>query len=246
MASWSSSSWAKSWAISRRLGRQTRGMGAAPLARVLEYHSAVLHAVREGLLLLDGDRRVGLVNDEARRLLDLGEDDVTGRHVAELGLSRELTATLSAQQVATDEVHVSGSRVLVVNQGPARPQGRSVGAVVTLRDHTDLQALTGELDSVRAAIKLAGAAPVSDFAEFEDKLRADPDDHAARFSLAEGLAASGRLDEAVDALLQIFARDREWNGGAARAKLVEIFEAAGPTSDVAKSGRKRLSSLMFS
>ena len=103
-----------------------------------------------------------------------------------------------------------------------------------------------ELDSVRAALKLAGAAPVSDFAEFEDKLRADPDDHAARFGLAEGLAAGGRLDEAVDALLHIFSRDRDWNGGAARAKLVEIFEAAGPTSDVAKSGRKRLSSLMFS
>ena len=103
-----------------------------------------------------------------------------------------------------------------------------------------------ELDSVRAAIKLAGAAPASDFSEFEDKLKADPDDHEARYGLAEALAASGRLDEAVDALLHIFARDREWNGGAARAKMVEIFEAAGPTSDVAKTGRRRLSSLMFS
>jgi putative thioredoxin len=103
-----------------------------------------------------------------------------------------------------------------------------------------------ELDSVRAAIKLASAAPASDFSEFETRLQADPDDHAARYGLAEALAAGGRLDEAVDALLHIFARDRTWNDGAARAKLVEIFEAAGPTSDVAKSGRRRLSSLMFS
>ncbi|MBW3559686.1 MAG: thioredoxin [Proteobacteria bacterium] len=103
-----------------------------------------------------------------------------------------------------------------------------------------------ELDSVRAALKLARAAPASDFAEFEDRLKADPNDHQARYALAEALAASGRLDEAVDALLHIFARDREWNGGAARAKLVEIFEAAGPNSDVAKTGRRRLSSLMFS
>jgi putative thioredoxin len=102
-----------------------------------------------------------------------------------------------------------------------------------------------ELDSVRAALKLAAAAPQSDFAEFETRLAQNPDDHEARYSLAEGLAASGRLDEAVDALLHIFARDREWNGGAARAKMVEIFEAAGPTSDVAKTGRRRLSSLMF-
>lgn len=172
-----------SWAISRRLGRQTHGMGAAPLARVLEYHSAVLHAVREGLLLLDGDRRVELVNDEARRLLDLGEDDVSGRHVSELGLSRELTATLSAQQVATDEVHVSGSRVLVVNQGPARPQGRSVGAVVTLRDHTELQALTGELDSVRA---------------FAESLRAQAHEAANRLHTTVSLVELGRTADAVE------------------------------------------------
>lgn len=103
-----------------------------------------------------------------------------------------------------------------------------------------------ELDSVRAAIKLAAAAPASDFSEFETRLQADPDDHGARYGLAEALAAAGRLDEAVDALLHIFSRDRDWNGGAARAKLIEIFEAAGPTSDVAKTGRRRLSSLMFS
>ncbi len=116
---------------------------------MLEYYDAVLHAVREGLLLLDGDRCVQLVNDEARRLLGL-EGDVTGRHVTELGLSPELASTLSQQRLAVDEVHVSGDRVLVVSQMPATPKGRSVGAVVTLRDHTDLQALTGELDSVRA------------------------------------------------------------------------------------------------
>lgn len=100
-----------------------------------------------------------------------------------------------------------------------------------------------ELDSVRAALRLA-AAP-SDFAPFEQRLQADPNDHEARYGLAEALAGAGRLDEAVDALLAIFARDRDWNEGATRKKLVEIFEAAGPTSDVAKTGRRRLSSLMF-
>ena len=60
---------------------------------MLEYHEAVLHAVREGLLLVDGERRVQLANDEARRLLGL-DGDPAGRHVAELGLPHELTETL--------------------------------------------------------------------------------------------------------------------------------------------------------
>ena len=171
-----------SWAISRRLHRQTHGLGAAPLVRMLEYYDAVLHAVREGLLLLDGDRTVQLVNDEARRLLEL-DGDVTGRHVSRLGLSAELTATLSDQRPATDEVHVNGSRVLVVNQAPARPGGRSVGTVVTLRDHTELQALTGELDSVRS---------------FAESLRAQAHEAANRLHTTVSLVELGRNAEAVE------------------------------------------------
>ncbi|KQS58382.1 histidine kinase [Geodermatophilus sp. Leaf369] len=171
-----------SLAISRRLRRQTHGLGAEPLARMLEYYDAVLHAVREGLLLLDGERRVQLVNDEARRLLEL-EGDVTGRHVGDLGLSPELVATLGRQRLAVDEVHVSGSRVLVVNQAPATPQGGSVGAVVTLRDHTDLQALTGELDSVRA---------------FAESLRAQAHEAANRLHTTVSLVELGRSAEAVE------------------------------------------------
>ena len=102
-----------------------------------------------------------------------------------------------------------------------------------------------ELDSVRAALKLAAAAP-SDLGPLEQRLQADPNDHEARYGMAEALAGAGRLDEAVDALLTLFGKDRDWNDGAARKKLVEIFEAAGPASDVAKTGRRRLSSLMFS
>ena len=73
------------WLVSRRLRRQTHGMGEREITRMYEYYSAVLHAVREGLVLLDDEDRVQLVNDEARRLLDL-PDDVIGRSVHELGL----------------------------------------------------------------------------------------------------------------------------------------------------------------
>jgi putative thioredoxin len=107
------------------------------------------------------------------------------------------------------------------------------------------EAKDAELDSVRAALELASAAP-SELAPFEQRLAADADDHEARFELANALAGQGRMDEAVDQLLTIFAKDRDWNEQAARKQLLKIFEAAGPTSDVAKTGRRRLSSLMFS
>jgi putative thioredoxin len=102
-----------------------------------------------------------------------------------------------------------------------------------------------ELDSVRTALKLAGSAS-SETAALEQRLASDPDDHAARLELAKTLAAGGAYDKAADQLLHIVQRDRDWNDQAARKQLLEVFEAAGPTSDVAKQGRKRLSSILFS
>ena len=102
-----------------------------------------------------------------------------------------------------------------------------------------------DLASVKAALALAAEGP-SDTAEFERRLAADPADHAARFDLAKALAAKGDLADAVEHLLQIIERDRTWNDEAARKQLITIFEAAGPMSDVARHGRRRLSSLLFS
>jgi putative thioredoxin len=102
-----------------------------------------------------------------------------------------------------------------------------------------------ELDAARAALKLASQAP-AELGPYEARLQADPNDHEARLEFARALAGQNRLDEAVDQLLTLFAKDREWNEGAAKKQLLEIFEAAGHASDVAKTGRKRLSSLMFS
>ncbi|WP_091375522.1 sensor histidine kinase [Geodermatophilus sp. DSM 45219] len=169
-------------ALSRRLRRQTHGLSPAQLARMVDYHHAVLHAVREGLLLVDDEQRVQLVNDEARRLLGL-TDDPTGRHVGELGLPAGLAAALGQQRTAVDEVHVTGTRVLVVNQAPPRAGGRSAGTVVTLRDHTELQALTGELDSIRA---------------FAESLRAQAHEAANRLHTTVSLVELGRTQEAID------------------------------------------------
>ena len=170
-----------SWLISRRLRRQTRGLGAPALARMVDYHQAVLHAVREGLLLVDGERRVQLANDEARRLLAL-DGDPAGRHVGDLGASAELTSLLLGQEQTVDDVQVSGGRVLVVNQSPPEPSGGEAGVVVTLRDHTELQALTGELTSLRA---------------FADALHAQAHEAANRLHTTVSLMELGRAQDAV-------------------------------------------------
>jgi len=106
-------------------------------------------------------------------------------------------------------------------------------------------AKNADLDSVRAALALAAAAP-SDTAGPEKALAADPDDHAARLELAKALAGKGKFAAAADHLLTLIERDRDWNEGAARQQLLTVFEAAGPASDVARQGRRRLSSILFS
>jgi putative thioredoxin len=102
-----------------------------------------------------------------------------------------------------------------------------------------------DLDGVRAALDLAAQAP-SDTQEYETRLAADPDDHEARLALAKALAGHGRMEAAADHLLHIIERDRTWNDEAARKQLLTIFEAAGPASEVARNGRRRLSAILVS
>ena len=101
-----------------------------------------------------------------------------------------------------------------------------------------------DLDSVRAALALAETAP-SETGEFEQRLAANPDDHEARLELAKALAGAGRMEEAAEHLLTIIERDREWNDQAPRKQLLQVFEAAGQMSEVAKQGRRRLSAILF-
>jgi sensor histidine kinase regulating citrate/malate metabolism len=182
------------YVANRRLRRHTHGMAATELSRMYDYHQATLHAVREGLLLLDENRRVALCNDAARELLGLPEDvegRVVGRYVAELGLPASLTGALLAAEPRVDEVHLTAERVVVVNTSPVRGGDdgsssrarRRLGTVVTLRDHTDLQALTGELDSVRG---------------FAEALRSQAHEASNRLHTVVSLIELGRPDDAVE------------------------------------------------
>ncbi|MFJ7589825.1 SpoIIE family protein phosphatase [Streptomyces sp. NPDC097617] len=140
--------------VSRRLRRQTRGLGAAEMSRINEHHEAVLHAVREGVVIVGADQRLVLANDEARRLLAL-PDEAEGRHVADLGLDPRTAELLSSGLVVTDHVHLAGDRLLAVNVRPtAKYKGMSTGSVVTLRDSTELAALSGRAEVARSRLQL--------------------------------------------------------------------------------------------
>ena len=170
-----------SWFTSRRLRRVTHDLGPAELSRMYEFYDAVLHAVREGLLLIDPGGRLQLVNDEAVRLLELRADAV-GRPVADLGLPHGLGEALAAGQERVDEFHLTDNRILIVNQARARWAGRYVGTVVTLRDQTELRALTGELTSIRG---------------FAESLRSQAHEAANQLHAVVSLIELGRAEEAL-------------------------------------------------
>ena len=168
--------------VSRRMQRYTHGLGPVELTRLYEHHDAVLHAMREGLLVFDRQRKLLLVNDEGARLLGLGPD-AEGRPAAELGAPGPLGELLVSGRSVTDELHVTTDAVVVVNQAPVTRQGRAFGTVVTLRDHTELQALTGELDSVRG---------------LAESLKSQAHEAANRLHAVVTLIELGRPDAAVE------------------------------------------------
>ena len=104
-----------------------------------------------------------------------------------------------------------------------------------------------DLESVKTALALAADAPSGEeVAGLEQKVASNPGDHAARFELAKALAGRAENQAAAEHLLRIIEADRDWNDGEARKFLLTVFEAAGPGSDTAKQGRRRLSSILFS
>ncbi|MEM9433653.1 MAG: thioredoxin [Pseudomonadota bacterium] len=105
---------------------------------------------------------------------------------------------------------------------------------------------SGALDAVRAQLELlAQAAQTGPLAELEAKLAADANDHQSRLDLAIALHADGQAEAAIDQLLTLFSKDREWNEGAAKTQLFSIFDAMKPEDPIVLNGRRKLSSLIF-
>ncbi|WP_437060076.1 sensor histidine kinase [Streptomyces sp. enrichment culture] len=166
------------WLISRRVQRQTRDLAFSDIAGLLAEREAMLHGIREGVVALDRGGRVRLLNDEAQRLLDIGTEAVGRSPDEALGTGR--TADVLAGRVSgTDLLAVRGRRVLVANRMPTDDGG----AVVTLRDRTELEQLGRELDSTRGLI---------------DALRAQDHEHANRMHTLLGLLELEMYDDAVE------------------------------------------------
>ena len=167
--------------VARRVRRQTRGLDPDELAALYDHHDAVLHAIREGVVVVGEDGRLLLANVEARRLLQLPEDAV-GRPVEELVEDAQLLEAMRGQSAAGDALHVVGGRVLVTGQRPAEREGRQIATVTTLRDRTELEGLVRELATVRG---------------MADALRAQAHESANELHTVVGLVELGRHDDAI-------------------------------------------------
>lgn len=165
-----------------RLRRHTHGLRPDELSRMYGHHDAILHAVREGLLLVSPSGSVTLCNDGAAALLGRDRDAVEGGTVTGLGLPEQLAGTLGAGRDVRDELHVTDDRVLLVSVSRVRGGKRELGTVATLRDHTELQQLSGQLDSMRG---------------FTESLRSQAHESANRLHTVVSLVELGRPEEAV-------------------------------------------------
>ena len=144
----------------------------------------------------------------------------------------------------------------ILDMDPANPAviGGLARAMIAGGKNDEARALLDSLDEAaasdaaiaraRAALEVADA-PAVDISAEEARLGANPDDHEARFAIAQAKMAAGDRDAAADALLEIIARDRDWNEGAARARFLQLLEAAGFEDPWGREQRRRLSALLF-
>ena len=177
---------AGSFLLARRIKRQTFGLEPKEIATLLEQREAVLHGIREGTVATDASGRVTLVNDEAKRLLGL-DDDVVGRTLVDVVPAGHVREVLAGTAEGPDQVVLVGDRVLVANRMPVSVRGRTVGAVVTLRDRTELEGLLRELNDVRS---------------LADALRAAEHEFSHRLHVIAGLIELDRKEEVLAFIAQ--------------------------------------------
>ncbi|MFB6437125.1 ATP-binding protein [Streptomyces sp. NPDC056411] len=183
-------------ALSRRLRRRTHGVAFADISALLAEREAMLHSIREGVVAFDRRGRIRLVNDEAGRLLGLGAD-AAGRALEDVLPPGRTTEVLAGRVAGADLLAVCGGRVLIANRVPTRDGG----AVVTLRDRTELELLCRELDGTQGLL---------------DALRAQDHEHANQLHTLRGLLELGRHHKALEFVTEV--------AGAHRASAEQIAE----------------------
>lgn len=184
-----------SWALARRLKRRTFGLELDEIAQLLQEREATLHGIREGVIAFDPQGRVSMVNDEAQRLVGLDVGAV-GHTLDELVPAGRLRDVLAGVAGVPDELVLTDDSALVVNRMPVNLAGRSHGAVVTLRDRTELAALLLELDGARG---------------LTESLRAQQHEFSNRMHAIAGLLELDRHQEALSYLTEIRGTSAEFD-----------------------------------
>lgn len=182
-----------------------------------------------------------------------------------VALAPEEDNGLADAVIAAEEMLAEGSAddaaqtfVAVLDEEPENPAAYAglIRALMALGDTAKAATLVenipaaiendANVQSAKAQFELAAsAADAGEAADLIAKLEANPDDHAARQELATVCVGDGKIEEAINELLELFRRDRDWNDGAAKEQLFKIFDSLGPMDEMAKTGRRKLSSMIF-
>ena len=171
-----------SWLLSRRIKRHTRGLEIAEIASLAEHREALLHSIREGVVAVNNEGDITLLNDSAQELLDVAADAV-GRRVDGVGLEPAVVELLLSGEDGRDVVIATRTRVLALNRRAATSQGQRIGTVTTMRDSTELAALQGQLSSHKSVT---------------DTLRAQTHEFANQLHTISGLVQLGEYDSVRD------------------------------------------------
>jgi two-component system CitB family sensor kinase len=174
-----------SWLLSRRIKRHTRGLEIAEIAGLADHREALLHSIREGVVAVDNEGDITLLNDSAQELLGVTGDAV-GRPVDSVGLDPAVVEFLLSGEDGRstgDTVIVTRTRVLALNRRAATSQGQVIGTVTTMRDSTELAALQGQLSSHKSVT---------------DTLRAQTHEFANQLHTISGLVQLGEFDSVRD------------------------------------------------
>jgi two-component system CitB family sensor kinase len=176
-----------SWGLARRLKHRTFGLELDEIARLLQEREATLHGIREGVLAFGTDDRINVVNDEAARLLRLPVGAV-GSHLDDVLPDGRLRDILAGRDTKQDDIVFTDDFCLVINRMPVTFGGRPHGAVVTLRDRTEMAGLLRELDGERS---------------LTESLRAQQHEFSNRMHAVAGLLELGCIAEALSYVTEV-------------------------------------------
>src|SRR3954469_22720468 len=171
-----------SWLLSRLIKRHTRGLEIAEIAGLAEHREALLHSIREGVVAVNNEGDITLLNDSAQELLGVPAAAV-GRRVDSVGLEPAVVDFLLSGEHGRDGVIATRTRVLALNRRAATSQGERIGTVTTMRDCTELAALQGQLSSHKSVT---------------DTLRAQTHEFANQLHTISGLVQLGEYESVRD------------------------------------------------